>query len=107
MPTVEDYLTVFRPMAERREPVLCICLNAPFSGSFQAARNARSLLLEEFPRAEICVLDSPAGHRAPGVLVLEAVHLRDAGSLWRLQPPNWRPIGKQAVFSLPQMIWSI
>ena len=79
MPTVEDYLTVFRPLAERGEPVLCICLNGPFSGSFQAARNARSLLLEEFPRAEICVLDSQLATVLQGVLVLEAVHLRDAG----------------------------
>ena len=79
MPTVEDYLTVLRPMVERGEPVLCVCLNAPFSGSFQAARNARSLLMEEFPRAEVCVLDSQLATVLQGVLVLEAVHLRDAG----------------------------
>jgi|GEM_PF-1312283 len=79
MPTVEDYLTVFRPMVERGEAVLCVCLNAPFSGSFQAARNARSLLLEDFPHAEICVLDSQLATVLQGVLVLEAVHLRDAG----------------------------
>ena len=79
MPTVEDYLTVLRPLVERGEPVLCVCLNAPFSGSFQAARNARSLLMEEFPRAEVCVLDSQLATVLQGVLVLEAVHLRDAG----------------------------
>ena len=81
MPTVEDYLTVFRPMVERGEAVLCVCLNAPFSGSFQAARNARSLLLEDFPHAEICVLDSQLATVLQGVLVLEAVHLRDAGGI--------------------------
>lgn len=59
--------------------MLCVCLNAPFSGSFQAARNARSLLMEEFPRAEVCVLDSQLATVLQGVLVLEAVHLRDAG----------------------------
>ena len=88
MPTVEDYLTVLRPMVERGEPVLCVCLNAPFSGSFQAARNARSLLMEEFPRAAggvaLFVASIVAGETGgytvlQGVLVLEAVHLRDAG----------------------------
>ena len=78
MPTVEDYLTVLRPMVERGGPVLCVCLNAPFSGSFQAARNARSLLMEEFPRAEVCVLDSQLATVLQGELVLEAVHLRDS-----------------------------
>ena len=99
MPTVEDYLTVLRPMVERGEPVLCVCLNAPFSGSFQAARNARSLLMEEFPRAEVCVLDSQLATVLQGVLV--------RGSLWRRRPLSWSPIGKQGVFSLRRMTWSI
>lgn len=94
MPTVEDYLTVLRPMVERGEPVLCVCLNAPFSGSFQAARNARSLLMEEFPRAEVCVLDSQLATVLQGVLVLEAVHLRDAGVSLAAAALSWSPIGK-------------
>ena len=47
MPTLEDYLEVFRPAAARGMPVLCICLNGSFSGSLQSARNAREELLEE------------------------------------------------------------
>ena len=35
--------------------------------------------MEEFPRAEVCVLDSQLATVLQGVLVLEAVHLRDAG----------------------------
>ncbi|MBS6348742.1 MAG: DegV family protein [Oscillospiraceae bacterium] len=52
MPTIEDYLDAFRPIAARGEAVLCICLNEPFSGSIQCARNAREVLLEEFPQAQ-------------------------------------------------------
>ena len=79
MPTIEDYLEAFRPPVERGEPVLCICLNEPFSGSIQCARNAREELLEEFPHAEIEVLDSQLATVLQGVLVIEAAHLRDAG----------------------------
>ena len=79
MPTVEDYLDAFRPFAQRGEAVLCICLNEPFSGSIQSARNAREELLEEFPQAQVRVLDSRLATVLQGVLVLEAVHLRDRG----------------------------
>lgn len=79
MPTIEDYLDAFRPIAARGEAVLCICLNEPFSGSIQCARNAREVLLEEFPQAQVRVLDSRLATVLQGLLVLEAVHLRDAG----------------------------
>ena len=79
MPTMEDYLDAFRPLAERGEDVLCICLNEPFSGSIQCARNAREELLEEFPQTKIRILDSQLATVLQGVLVLEAVHLRDRG----------------------------
>ena len=79
MPTLEDYMDALRPYAQRGEPVLCICLNAGFSGSFQCARNARELLLEDYPQAEICVLDSQLVTVLQGQLVEEAVELRDRG----------------------------
>ena len=79
MPTIEDYLDAFRPIAARGEAVLCICLNEPFSGSIQCARNAREVLLEEFPQAQVRVLDSRLATVLQGLLVLEAARLRDAG----------------------------
>ena len=79
MPTVEDYEEAFRPFVQRGEAVLCICLNEPFSGSIQSARNAREALLEEFPQANIYVMDSQLATVLQGVLVLEAAHMRDAG----------------------------
>ena len=51
MPTMDDYLEAFRPAAARGLPILCICLNAAFSGSYQSALNAGEELKEEFPDA--------------------------------------------------------
>lgn len=83
MPTLEDYLEVFRPAAARGMPVLCICLNGSFSGSLQSARNAREELLEEYPSAQIYVMDSQLATVLQGQLVEEAVVMRDLG--WSLE----------------------
>lgn len=80
MPTLEDYLEAFRPQAQAGMPVLCICLNESFSGSAQCARNARTVLLEEYPQARIYVMDSQSATVLQGLLVEEAVVLRDRGS---------------------------
>lgn len=79
MPTVEDYLEAFEPAVREGQPVLCICLNEPFSGSIQGARNAREVLLEEYPQAKIYVMDSQLATVLQGQLVEEAVQLRDRG----------------------------
>lgn len=79
MPTVEDYLEAFRPAAAQGMPILCICLNAPFSGSYQAAQNAAAELREERPGAQIHVMDSALATVLQGLLVEEAAALRDMG----------------------------
>lgn len=79
MPTIQDYLDVFRPLAQQGIPILCICLNARFSGSFQCAHNAGEALREEFPHLQLYVLDSQLATVLQGLLVEEAAKLRDQG----------------------------
>ena len=78
MPSVQDYMEIFRPFAEQGLPVLCICLTQTFSGSMQAAVNAKAELEEEFPEARIEILDSQLVTGLQGLLVKEAVGLRNA-----------------------------
>jgi len=78
-PTVEDYLDVFRPLAEAGTPVLCICINGAFSSSLQSARNAAEELGEEYPQARFHVMDSQLVTVLQGEFVREAVELRDEG----------------------------
>ena len=80
MPTIQDYLEVFRPAARQGLPILCICLNAPFSGSIQSARNAAEELREEVPGARVYVMDSQSATVLQGLLVEEAALLRDMGT---------------------------
>ena len=79
MPTLADYMAAFEPLVKEGKSVLCICLNAAFSGSYQAAVNARTMVLEEYPQGDIRIVDSQQATVLQGVLVQEAVRLRDEG----------------------------
>ena len=79
MPTMDDYLEAFRPLAAQGVPILCICLNAQFSGSWQSASSAAEELREEFPGASIQVLDSTLATVLQGMYVEQAAALRDPG----------------------------
>jgi DegV family protein with EDD domain len=79
MPSVQDYADVFTRYAKDGVPVICICITTKFSGSMQSAVNAREMVLEEYPNAEIKVIDSTVDTVLQGLYVLEAVKLRDAG----------------------------
>lgn len=83
MPSTQDYVDVFLPYALEGTPVICICITTKFSGSVQSAVNAREIVLEEYPGAEIMVIDSCINTVLQGLYVLEAVKLRDAGTSYR------------------------
>ena len=79
MPALADYIAAFEALVREGKSVLCICLNAAFSGSYQAAVNARAMVLEDYPQGEIRVIDSQLATVLQGALVQEAVRLRDEG----------------------------
>lgn len=79
MPSAQDYADVFIPYVKQGLPVICICITTKFSGSLQSAMNAKSLVLEEYPQAQITVIDSTMDTVLQGLYVLEAVKLRDGG----------------------------
>lgn len=79
MPSIKDYEEVFLPFAEEGIPVICICITTKFSGSMQSALNARTLVLEKYPQAQITVIDSTIDTVLQGQYVLEAASLRDQG----------------------------
>ena len=79
MPSVQDYIDAFLPLVKRGMPVLCICLTKKFSGSMQSAINAKEELMEDYPQAEIYVMDSQLVTAIQGLFVQEAVRLRDQG----------------------------
>lgn len=79
MPSAQDYKEAFLPIISAGLPVLCICLTKKFSGSMQAALNAKDELEEEYPKARIHVMDSELVTALQGLFVKEAVRLRNQG----------------------------
>lgn len=79
MPSIQDYEEAFLPFVKEGIPVICICITTKFSGSMQSALNARTLIQEKYPQAEIAVIDATINTVLQGQYVLEAVELRDHG----------------------------
>lgn len=82
MPSIQDYEEAFLPFAKAGVPVICICITTKFSGSMQSALNARTLIQETYPQAEITVIDATINTVLQGQYVLEAVNLRDQGAAY-------------------------
>lgn len=79
MPSAHDYEEAFLPFAKAGTPIICICITTKFSGSMQSALNARAQILEQYPQAQITVIDATINTVLQGIYVLEAVKLRDQG----------------------------
>ncbi len=79
MPPVQDYIDAFEPYAKVGKAVICICISTKFSGSYQSAMTAKEMVLEDYPEAEIAVIDATVNTVLQGLYVLEAVSLRDSG----------------------------
>lgn len=78
MPSVQDYVDVFKPVVEAGKAVICICITTKFSGSYQSAMNAKEMLLENYPDARITVMYSTVDTVLQGLFVLEAVKMYEA-----------------------------
>ena len=79
MPSIQDYVDAFLPFVKKGLPVLCICLSRKLSGSLQAAVNAKQVVEEQFQGARIEVVDSCLATALQGMLVKNAVEMRNAG----------------------------
>lgn len=79
MPSVQDYVDAFTPILEEKRAIICICITTKFSGSMQSALSARELVLENFPDAQITVIDATINTVLQGLYVLEAAKMHEAG----------------------------
>ncbi|MGN0438366.1 MAG: DegV family protein [Lachnospiraceae bacterium] len=79
LPSIEDYVNAFSGYLKEGKDILCICITTKFSGSYNSAVAARDILLEEYPEAKISVVDAMVNTVLQGILVLEAVKMRDEG----------------------------
>ncbi len=55
---VGRYVEFFRPYVESHTPILYLGFSSGMSGSFQSAVQAVAILKEEYPHAEITLIDT-------------------------------------------------
>lgn len=74
-PSIEEYADVFRKTIEEGYDIICICITIKFSGSYNSARLAKDMILEDYPNAKITVIDCTFNTDLQGLYVLEAAKL--------------------------------
>lgn len=79
LPSVQDYVNIFKKYVEMGRAVLCCTISAALSGSYNSAANARQIVLDEYPEAQIEVIDSLGNTVTEGLFVLEAARMQQAG----------------------------
>ncbi len=79
LPSVQDYIEAFTPVLEAGKDIVCICITTKFSGSYNSASNAKSILEETYPDARIEVIDATVNTVLQGILVLEAAKMQQRG----------------------------
>jgi len=79
MPSVQDYMDVFEPYAKAGVPIICICITAKFSGSYNSAMTAAEMIREAYPEAEVTVIDSTLNTVLEGMFVREAARMKKNG----------------------------
>ena len=79
LPSLEDYRAAFEPYVRAGRPVLCLCFTGKMSGGVGSARNAAELLRDEYPEAQLQVMDTTAATVTESIVVRQACTMRDAG----------------------------
>lgn len=77
---VGEYLEFFKKYVEKGTPIVYVGFSGGLSGSMSSARQAREILLEDFPEADIRIVDTLAASGGEGRLVLEAIRLQKSGA---------------------------
>ena len=79
LPSVQDYIAMFRPSLKEGKDILCLCLTKKFSGSYQSALSAKHILEEQYPHAHISIIDSIQATGAQGILLIQIAAMKEAG----------------------------
>ncbi len=79
LPSVQDYISSFRPALKAGNDIICLCLTQKFSGSYQSAVNAKHILEEQYPEAAIHIIDSIQATGGQGILLLQMAEMKRAG----------------------------
>jgi len=79
LPSVQDYMFDFKKAIKNGKDIICVCLSHQLSGSYQSALNAKNILEEQYPQANIEIIDSIQATAGQGLLLLQLANMKKAG----------------------------
>lgn len=68
----ENFVESFKPFLEKGESILYIAFSSELSGTYQSAVIARDTLLDDYPEADITIIDTHAASYGLGMIVESA-----------------------------------
>ncbi|MFH5810092.1 DegV family protein [Companilactobacillus sp. FL22-1] len=77
---VGEYFEFFKPYVEKKVPIVYVGFSSGLSGSMSSANQAREMLLESYPEADIRIVDTLAASGGEGLMVLNAIRLQKSGA---------------------------
>ncbi len=75
----EKYVEVFRKYVHERKSIIYIAMSSALSGTINSANIGRGTVLEEFPEADISIVDSKCASLGQGLLVYYAYEMLKEG----------------------------
>lgn len=75
----QTYIDFFRRYIEEGKSIIYMCFSSALTGSYNSALLARNMILEEYPDADITIIDTLSASLGQGLLVHHALDLRDKG----------------------------
>lgn len=79
LPSVQNYVDAFTPHVKAGKGVICICITTSLSGSYNSAVNAKEIILEEYPEAQIAVINSYGATVYQRLYAIEAAKMQKQG----------------------------
>lgn len=77
--TPDQFERVFKDYAKNNEPCLYLAFSSALSGTYQSATIARQAVLDEYPDADIRIVDTLSASFGYGLVVREAARLANEG----------------------------
>jgi EDD domain protein, DegV family len=79
LPSVQNYLDAFMPAVKEDANIICTCLTSKFSGSYQSACTAKDMILDDYPNANISIINSMQATAGQGLVLHQIIGMAEAG----------------------------
>lgn len=78
-PSVEEFYGKFKAFADEDKDIIYICVSTGLSGTENSATIAKNMILEEYPKIRISIVNVLTASLGQGLMVIKALEMKEAG----------------------------